>query len=134
MQHTPHPLLSVHHMTRRTLGAEFVLRGLLFLTAAGLSEQVSVFRASSCRAGGPGRRPDADEGGAVAEAEQDVELAPTKQLHAAETCVQGEHGQDAATLQVPQAQLSWIVIATEKVMEAQQTCLKWLLYKPPGTA
>lgn len=47
----------------------------------------------------------------MAEAEQDGNLASTKQPHTLDVCIQGEHRQDAACLQVPQAQLSWIIIA-----------------------
>ena len=99
-------------MARRKLIAEFSLRVLLFFTAAGLSKQVSVSGGLSCWADIPGCGPDADEGRAVAKAEQDTDFTSTEQPHTADMCIQGEHRQDATCLQVPQAQLSWIIMAT----------------------
>lgn len=48
----------------------------------------------------------------MAEPEQQGKLVPMKQLHTVDRCVQGEHRQDAACLQVPQAQLSWMIRET----------------------
>lgn len=87
-------------------------RALLFLTAAGLSKQVSVCGGWSFRADSPECGPDADEGRAVAEAEQNASLASMKWHHAAYVSVHGEYGQDGTRLEVPQAQLSWIIKAT----------------------
>lgn len=82
-------------------GAFWVL--LFFLTAAGLTKQVSLCGHWSCRGDSFGCWPDSDEGVAVAEAEQDGHLVSTKQPHAADVCIKGKNRQDAASLQVPKA-------------------------------
>lgn len=79
---------------------------ILFLTAAGLSKQVPFPRHSFPHAGRTGCGPDVDEGGAVAEAEQDRHLTATERPPTAHMGVQWQHGQEPASLHVPQAQLS----------------------------
>lgn len=78
----------------------------LFLAAAGLSKQIPFPRHSFPHAGRPGCGPNIDEGGAVAEAEEDWHLAPTERPPTAHMGVQWQHRQEPASLHIPKAQLS----------------------------
>ena len=87
-------------MKKELWNAECSCAPLLFLAAAGLSEQVFIMRDSWSDS--PGCDPDAEEGRAVAEAQQDASLVSRNEPDTAASASR-EHRQDAAGLQVPQA-------------------------------